>query len=101
MRKCVLFTLVVAFGSMSSAAPVPKHLLKTPENPDLTAMQGKWKLTDVAFGGQSRGADFATQLELSLEFRENAMEGRPASPRCPCGPSGRVRRGVTSHRFQG
>ena len=53
MRKCVLFTLVVAFGSMSSAAPVPKHLLKTPENPDLTAMQGKWKLTDVAFGGQS------------------------------------------------
>lgn len=64
-----LFALVV--GSVGSAAPVPKQ--KPVDNPDLAAMQGTWKLTDIKTGGLSLGAEFAADLKLTMEVRDNTM----------------------------
>ena len=60
-------TVFVSVGPAVVAAPVPKAA----ENPDLTAMQGKWTLTDIAFNGQSLGAEFAAKLEMTMEVRDN------------------------------
>lgn len=67
MRLVALALSAALAGSIASAAPVPKE--KPPENPDLAAIQGKWKLTDVTFGGKSLGAEFVADLELTMEVR--------------------------------
>ena len=58
-------TFVVSGGPMV-AAPVPKHLMKDAENPDLAAMQGEWELTTMNVDGESMSA-----LEATLEVRGN------------------------------
>ena len=63
--RLVALVLFAAVGPVS-AAPVPKAV----ENPDLAAMQGQWKLTDVSFNGQSLGAEFVAKLELTMEVRD-------------------------------
>jgi uncharacterized protein (TIGR03067 family) len=66
------FAAIVLFGlaaASATAAPVPKQ--KAEGNPDLAAMQGKWKLTDVAFNGKSLGAEFVADLDLTLEVQGN------------------------------
>ncbi len=67
MRLVALALLGLVVGSVASAAPVPKQ--KALDNPDLAAMQGAWKLTDVSFNGNSTGDKFAADLELTMEFR--------------------------------
>jgi uncharacterized protein (TIGR03067 family) len=68
----VLFGLAVGFvssgGSWVAAAPVPKHLMKEPENPDLAALQGKWILTGVALDGTALPAP-----EMILEVNGNTF----------------------------
>ena len=70
MRTLALFTLVatlaVCADSHTTAAPVPKHLMKEAENPDLAAMQGKWELISANLDGESRKPADAT-----LEIRDN------------------------------
>lgn len=68
----VLFALAIAIavsaGSHTIAAPVPKD-----DNPDRTAMQGKWKLTEVAFNGEPFSADVAANLGLTWEIQGNVV----------------------------
>jgi len=72
MRTAALLFLIAAAvlllgnsGSPASAAPVPKHLMKEPENTELAKLQGKWKFESLRIGGRSvpRGPG------LTLEIR--------------------------------
>ena len=71
MRFVALALFALLVGSVAAAAPVPKE--KPPLNPDLAAMQGTWKLTDIKSGGLSLGAKFAADLELTMEVRDGTM----------------------------
>ncbi|AMV28977.1 hypothetical protein VT84_31575 [Gemmata sp. SH-PL17] len=72
MRCAVLVLLVVLVGP-TPAAPVPKHLMKEGEHPDLAALQGKWSLTDIGLNGTSLGPVILDQLEVTTEVRDNTV----------------------------
>jgi uncharacterized protein (TIGR03067 family) len=69
----VVIALVGFAGGPVAAAPVPKHLMKEPENPDLAALQGKWKLTRIGFGGMDLTGDVLDQIDMSLEVRGDTL----------------------------
>ena len=70
----VVIALVGSAGGLPvAAAPVPKHLMKEPENPDLALLQGKWKLTRIAFGGMDLTGEVLDQVDMSLEVRGDAL----------------------------
>ncbi len=72
MRCAVLVLLVVLIGS-AHAAPVPKHLMKEGDHPDLAALQGKWRLTDIALNGTSLGPGILDQVEATTEVLDNTV----------------------------
>src|SRR5262245_49033366 len=70
----VLLTTVSRFsvflaGSASGfagAAPVPKHLMKEPENTEQSKLQGKWKLESLRLGEMALPAGAAGNVELTF-----------------------------------
>lgn len=65
-----LFTAAAVLGAPlggATGAPVPKHLMKG--DPNLAALQGEWRLAEIALGGKPLGADVLGQVELTLEVR--------------------------------
>jgi uncharacterized protein (TIGR03067 family) len=52
----------------ANAAPVPKHLMKEPENNELVKLQGEWKLESLKVGNAE-----VAQLDIKMEFREDKM----------------------------
>jgi uncharacterized protein (TIGR03067 family) len=69
----IVAAVVSSAGGIAGAAPVPKHLMKEAENPDLAALQGKWVLTGLALDGTPLTADTLAQIEMSFEFRGNTL----------------------------
>lgn len=65
-----------AFVASIDAAPIPKGA--GGQNADLAAMQGEWKLTDLAYDGKSLGADFAAKMGMTWEIHgdEGVMIGQ-------------------------
>ena len=68
MRTAALI-LFAAIVPVAGAAPVPKHLMKEAENPDLAALQGKWTITGIALDGTELPADLIAGLNLTFEFK--------------------------------
>lgn len=68
----VLFGLAICFvssvGGRGAAAPVPKHLMKEPDHPDLVALQGKWELTGLAALGYVNPPEGVARLQMTAEF---------------------------------
>jgi|GEM_PF-3818212 len=75
-----LFGIVVAFvstvGQRGIAAPVPKHLMKTPET-DKAKFQGKWKVQSVLMGGKDilvgLGQGGGLGLDMIFEFQGDQL----------------------------
>jgi uncharacterized protein (TIGR03067 family) len=65
--------LVSSVGERVGAAPVPKHLMKEPENPDLDALQGEWLLAGVVHDGTVLPAGTVREIQLTLEVRGTVM----------------------------
>lgn len=79
MRNMILILSSVAAAFMTTAgapivaAPVPKHLMKEPENPDFAALQGKWTLTNLSFAGMQLQGDTLAQIEMTVEFKGDIL----------------------------
>jgi uncharacterized protein (TIGR03067 family) len=69
MQRLALLALF-ASGSLTiaGAAPVPKQ---KDDNPDLAALQGKWKLTGMTLEGFSLSVEVADGLGYTLEFQDD------------------------------
>lgn len=81
MRTAVIllvlgFAGVLQTGVPAGAAPVPKHLMKAPDNTEETQLQGRWKLENLAVGGGiPQGGIGGPQMEITLEFRGTKVTG--------------------------
>ncbi len=68
-----LSTLTAAAASAGSlphaeAAPIPKHLMKNNENPDLAVLQGKWKSLAGIFEASAMAIP-KTSADNTVEFQ--------------------------------
>jgi len=62
--------VVSALGARVVAAPVPKHLMKTPEG-DKVKLQGKWKVEVMKMGGTDLLG--GPNIQMAIEFRGDAL----------------------------
>ena len=60
---------------LAGTAPVPKHLMKEPENDDKAKLQGKWKLESLQLGKMPLPVGSDGGLEVTLEFRGDTLTG--------------------------
>lgn len=63
--------LVSSVGERVGAAPVPKHLMKEAQNPDLDAMQGEWALVGIGVGERSIDSDTVRDMKGTLQVCGN------------------------------
>jgi uncharacterized protein (TIGR03067 family) len=59
---------VVSIGSLTGAAPVPKHLMKEPES-DKAKLQGKWKVESLTMGGKDVLGALGQNFDIVIEFQ--------------------------------
>ncbi len=65
----VLASLLVAHSGLPGhAAPVPKHLMKAQQHPDVAKMQGTWVLTEIEVFGNRLGQDAAKSMNVTIEI---------------------------------
>src|SRR6266496_3648862 len=72
MRIATLFlslAMAASLISSSSAAPIPKHLMK--EKTEHEKLQGKWKLTSLTIGAIPANR---IQLEMTLEITGDTLK---------------------------
>jgi uncharacterized protein (TIGR03067 family) len=80
MRTAVIilvlgFATVLQTGAPAGAAPVPKHLMKAPDNSEEAQLQGQWKLEALDVGKMPLQGVGPQQMQITLEFRGNKMTG--------------------------
>lgn len=70
MRTVALVLFAVLLGSVGTAAPVPKHLMKDADGAtDRAALEGTWELATIARDGEQLSDDITAAQKIAMAFR--------------------------------
>jgi hypothetical protein len=63
---CAASVIVAHSGLPGHAAPVPKHLMKEQQHPDIAKMQGTWVVTDISIAGNKQNGTLGLNVTIEI-----------------------------------